>query len=669
MVVRRVPKESGIPNLFCWSDLRTKCDGKFDNDRNVFTAVIGGIQFEFQQRGKIYAGDLSALLALRKAETTLSFPFDTVEQRRTAYTKAEVSAATAAYDLVSKMAGVSEKDVIDMLNHGDISNCDVTKADILRSKAIEGNHLQRVRGGTKRMKQHRVRRLAPLDIDVERKVSVYADIAFVDGMPLMISTAGSVRILQGDWLKGRNYASVKKAVLKQLNKLERVGFEVTELHSDGEGAIKKMESDLPVDVRFNARSKNQHVSEIEPKIRHVKERVRGIYWTLPYRLSKIMLMWCVLYVITRLNWVPTSVTSERISANNVLLGRKLNAETDLDLKHGDYVEAHSEDTITNTVTVSRTEPCIALMPDGNVQGTWWFMQLRNFEPVRRDRYTKLPMTQAVIDVMNKWADETRGGMQEPIFMYDGQEVEVSQQQSEQLPEPDLLDADLLESQNIQLVDEYREDVGQESDLGVRNELSSGVRDEFGSGVRSGSDLGVHEGPVDTAQLASEPMNERPLDTSILDVPQQEPRQSRREGLRPREHGNIGDKPMRWEERRKLKLESAESQYGLRISVTKAIKSLGKAAVKSIVKELVGIHNEKAWEPVRMRDLSYKQKSKIVRSFLFLKEKYTSTGEFEKLKARLVAGGQVGVHRGRDFVTYCESVSAVHRCCGSGEGKT
>jgi hypothetical protein len=225
-------------------------------------------------------------------------------------------------------------------------------------------------------------------------------------------------------------------------------------------------------------------------------------------------------------------------------------------------------------------------------------------------------------------------------MYDGQEVEVSQQQSEQLPEPDLLDADLLESENIQLVDGYREDVGQESDLGVRNELSSGVRDEFGSGVRSGSDLGVHEGPVDTAQLESEPMNERPLDTITFDVPQQEPRQSRREGLRPREHGNIGDKPMRWEERRKLKLERAESEYGLRISVTKAIKSLGKAAVKSIVKELVGIHNEKAWEPVRMRDLSYKQKSKIVRSFLFLKEKYTSTGEFEKLKARLVAGGHM-----------------------------
>jgi hypothetical protein len=79
---------------------------------------------------------------------------------------------------------------------------------------------------------------------------------------------------------------------------------------------------------------------------------------------------------------------------------------------------------------------------------------------------------------------------------------------------------------------------------------------------------------------------------------------------------------------------------MRISVTKALKSLGKAAITSITKELVGIHNEKGWRPIRIRDLTARQKTRMVRSFLFLKEKYTSTGEFEKLKARLVAGGNL-----------------------------
>jgi hypothetical protein len=72
-----------------------------------------------------------------------------------------------------------------------------------------------------------------------------------------------------------------------------------------------------------------------------------------------------------------------------------------------------------------------------------------------------------------------------------------------------------------------------------------------------------------------------------------------------------------------------SQYGMRISVSKTI---GKPARDSICKELLGIHHQKGRK--------FKQKTKKVRSFLSLKEKFTSTGDFEKLKARLVAGGHM-----------------------------
>ena len=55
---------------------------------------------------------------------------------------------------------------------------------------------------------------------------------------------------------------------------------------------------------------------------------------------------------------------------------------------------------------------------------------------------------------------------------------------------------------------------------------------------------------------------------------------------------------------------------------------------------MSIHNQRAWKPIYLASLTARQKSKMIRSFLFLKEKYTSTGEFEKLKARLVAGGHM-----------------------------
>ena len=45
-------------------------------------------------------------------------------------------------------------------------------------------------------------------------------------------------------------------------------------------------------------------------------------------------------------------------------------------------------------------------------------------------------------------------------------------------------------------------------------------------------------------------------------------------------------------------------------------------------------------PVHKRDLSHKQLKAVIRSSMFLKEKFLSTGEFEKLKARFVAGGHM-----------------------------
>ena len=69
-------------------------------------------------------------------------------------------------------------------------------------------------------------------------------------------------------------------------------------------------------------------------------------------------------------------------------------------------------------------------------------------------------------------------------------------------------------------------------------------------------------------------------------------------------------------------------------------SLGKKARDSICKELVGLHNIKCWRPIRYSSQSIKQKKKMIRYFMFLKEKYNSDGDFDKLKSRLVAGGNM-----------------------------
>jgi len=75
-------------------------------------------------------------------------------------------------------------------------------------------------------------------------------------------------------------------------------------------------------------------------------------------------------------------------------------------------------------------------------------------------------------------------------------------------------------------------------------------------------------------------------------------------------------------------------------VTKALKTFGKKALKSIVQELLQMIQKKVWSKVNVNKLTTKQLKSIIRSSMFLKEKRKPDGSFDKLKARLVAGGNM-----------------------------
>ena len=71
-----------------------------------------------------------------------------------------------------------------------------------------------------------------------------------------------------------------------------------------------------------------------------------------------------------------------------------------------------------------------------------------------------------------------------------------------------------------------------------------------------------------------------------------------------------------------------------------MKLYSKEANESIFKELWQIDKKGTWVPVDVSQLSKNQYKKIVRTFMFLSEKYDAKGNFEKLKARLVAMGNL-----------------------------
>ena len=78
----------------------------------------------------------------------------------------------------------------------------------------------------------------------------------------------------------------------------------------------------------------------------------------------------------------------------------------------------------------------------------------------------------------------------------------------------------------------------------------------------------------------------------------------------------------------------------KVSVRDALRDRGTNAKNVIDKELSQMITKRVWTPVHVSELSQADRSRIIRSSMFIKEKFTAGGKFEKLKARLVAGGNI-----------------------------
>ena len=98
-------------------------------------------------------------------------------------------------------------------------------------------------------------------------------------------------------------------------------------------------------------------------------------------------------------------------------------------------------------------------------------------------------------------------------------------------------------------------------------------------------------------------------------------------------------PGRWRNM-KVSIDDHKRLFGLKMTIRQGVEKLGMEAVKSVVKEMMQLYSMDTFEGVNMEDMSTEDIGKIISSSTFLKDKYTAEGVFEKLKARLVAGGHL-----------------------------
>jgi hypothetical protein len=110
----------------------------------------------------------------------------------------------------------------------------------------------------------------------------------------------------------------------------------------------------------------------------------------------------------------------------------------------------------------------------------------------------------------------------------------------------------------------------------------------------------------------------------------------RSGYNLRRDRRYGHLHGRWRERE----DSGDSARLCRISTREALNRFPGSAIQVMKKELLQLLEKPTWHAVHYSSLSYKQWRKLIRSHMFIEEKFLCTGEFEVLKVRLVAGGKI-----------------------------
>jgi hypothetical protein len=169
--------------------------------------------------------------------------------------------------------------------------------------------------------------------------------------------------------------------------------------------VKKLKDLLP-NIALNTTAAQEHVGEIERKIRVIKERARETISTLPCEmLPKLIIIelmhFCVMWMISFL--VKLGV-SERYSPREIVSRHKLDANLHCKTPFRAYCEVHTDPDITNTME-PRTRWGICLGPTRNLQGSYTFMSLITGKRIVRHKFTEMPLTNSVKKQVAKWVSK------------------------------------------------------------------------------------------------------------------------------------------------------------------------------------------------------------------------------------------------------------------------
>lgn len=615
--------------------------------------------------------DDDVLSKLRENQTRVKYcNISIVSEREKEHSTKEVTAARNARTMMRRLFYPADSALVRTITKGAMVECNTTGRDVVLATDIYGPDVASLKAKTKDRKPESYRKLLVPTMS-QKEQSVYADVFHWRKVDFILFIVKPLRLVLVQWMPKVDIENMKQAVMTLCSKVESRGYKIDEIVVDPAKALAGLVGILPKNVIVVG--SRMHVSDAEVEIRTVKERLRASTLGLPYDAPRRLVRWQVYGAVLTFNIILRQ--GQTVSSRELFTGVKTNYKRDVRAEFGEYVQAHVlPDGMKKRGPDERTVGAIALCSADNQKGTYWFMSLKNRSYFRADRWNSLPITDDVIAVMNKIHDEDQPKKIEEAMRRRKRRISVDAQPDRDLtrelielpterdevgennlsPATELAEPDVDDVLVGQVTEE--ESVCQVPEEDKENDNAEGLveaeptwetsRKEYAEALErlgvAQNELAIYmmehedaEGSVAIGDVAKE----KPVDDEEVeedDIRMSDPYDNVSPPLGARMIGG---------RRRSHRIESRNKQrterkllHAYRMSVKKALKKNEKESRKSILKELQQIVDKDVWETILKSKLSKEQLKKVIRSAMFLTEKFTASGDFDKLKARLVAGG-------------------------------
>lgn len=516
-------------------------------------------------------------------ESIIKCMVTTVSENREIFSARELAKAAQAKKVMEQFGYPSVQTIKEMIKKGVMTNLPITVADIERAEQIYGKDVAIIKGKSTRPNPSPVPKINTVEKDKSEQ-TFFSDIFHVRKLHFLITVSKPMNLIIVNSLRDRyNGSDLTDAINDHISVVQKYGFEIREIVLDPDPVFTTQQiSKILKPIRYVAAG--THVAIAERAIRVIKERHRSMESVMPFKIPRRFLTDQIKGIVSNVNLTPSIGAEDARCAFERLTGIKADFDWLGDLSFGSYCQIPNDaNTIGHASSKERTVGAIAMRHLG--YGVWKFYTLLTGKFVTRRNWQLLPTPDIVLQRIEElhFSDES---IKNAIDHLENKEETIT---------PSLE------------VSEINNDIDQEKkdDVFAESEKDIGEEDQ---NEKSWSETEINQSDSEEETTSIKPEN---LGSEI------------KNGIR-----------------KSTRSKRMPDRYQLHANIKKAIEEHGEEGKASIRAELEQMHIKRVWTYVDPRSLSPDQKKRIIRSMIFLKAKFDSAGAFEKLKARLVAGGNM-----------------------------